>query len=129
MEISSDHKEQGTNLYKDKIKHIFYKHSHSPFWPTRHRKFDIVQNALMKLVMEAMTLVPCKKAINQGGALLHILWLYIVKAYQIHEVNEDSAVDKQCWADNVVFTFLLTAACFLFIDLFGSVLLKICKNC
>lgn len=88
-----------------------YKHGHSPSWPIRHRKFDIAQNTLMKLVREAMTLVPCKE--TQGGVLLHIFWLYTVKVYQIQEVNKAWAVDKQCWADNIVFTLLLTAILFL----------------
>lgn len=56
-----------------------------------------------------MTPVPGKEAINQWGALSHILWLYIMKAYETQKLNEDLAIDKPCWADNVVFTFLLTA--------------------
>lgn len=54
----------------NKIKHVLYKYSGSPFWPIRHRKFYIVQNAFM--AMEAMTPVPCKEAKNQRGALSHI---------------------------------------------------------
>lgn len=48
------------------------------------------------MVMEAMPPVPCKEAVNQGGAFSHILQLYIVKVYQTQELNEDLALDKQC---------------------------------
>lgn len=83
----------------------------------------------MKLEMEAMALVQCKEAINQGGALLHILWLSIVKVYRIQEVKEGLAVDEQCWADNIVFTFLLTAILFLVYRCLWFCTSKNSKNC
>lgn len=78
------------------MNHILCKHGHSPFQPAKHRKFDIVQNALMRPVMEAIPLGPSKEAINQGGALAHILGLCAVRVQQIQEGHEDSAIDEQC---------------------------------
>lgn len=55
MESSSGHKGQATHLYKNKIKYSLKKCSHASFWPLKYKKNNIVQNAFMKLLMEAMT--------------------------------------------------------------------------